>query len=308
MSKILVTGGAGFIGSHLVHELTKSNQVVVILRDIFPSPWSKWLEEALKGCIVVSGDILNEDLVGRVISTYAISHVVHLACQAIVKTAVRNPLETLKVNALGTAKILELCRQLEVDRTFILSTDKIYGEGMGKTENDPLIATGIYETSKTCQDFIAQTYMDTYGLDITIGRACNVYGYDKASRIVSNTIRSCILGEPPIIYQGEEETKRQYIYVRDLVSAIKFLMLSTVKKGIFNIATDDILTQEQVVRKICNYFPLTPKLVKRDKSLKEIQKQSVNWNKLKALGWKPKHSFEEGIKLTIERFEKYGGY
>jgi len=89
------------------------------------------------------------------------------------------------------------------------------------------------------------------------------------------------------------------------VSAIQ-LLTKTQKNGIWNIATDDILTQEQVVRKICSFFPLTPKLVKRDKPLKEIQKQSVNWDKLKALGWQPKRSFEEAVKITIERYEKYG--
>jgi dTDP-D-glucose 4,6-dehydratase len=180
---------------------------------------------------------------------------------------------------------------------------------MAATETDPLVSTGPYETSKACSDLAAQAFMETYGMNITIGRACNAYGYDMAKRIIPNVIRSCLRCEPPIIYGGEnyepEKTIRQYVYVEDLVDAIQFL-IAKAEKGIYNIGTGDILTQEEVVKNICKYFPLTPRLVKRDKPIKEIQKQTVNWRKLESMGWQPKHIFDQAIQKTIQEFEKYG--
>jgi hypothetical protein len=77
-------------------------------------------------------------------------------------------------------------------------------------------------------------------------------------------------------------------------------------KGVWNIGTDDILTQEEVVLNICKYFSITPTLAKREKPIKEIQKQTVNWTKLKNAGWQPKHTFQEAILKTIQRFTEYG--
>ena len=303
---VFVTGGSGFIGSHLCQKLSEKHSVVTLVRDLFPTqtPWGKWLSEALNKTTIALGDIQNLNLLKRVIAGYGIDTVVHCAAQAIVQTAQKDPLGTFQTNLQGTATLLEACRQVgDIKTIYCQSTDKVYGERLSASEGDPLVSTGIYETSKSCQDLAAQAFAETYSLNIIIGRASNTYGYDLARRIIPNTIKSCLRGEPPIIFQ-EEHTLRQYIYVEDLVHAI--VHLTTKANGIYNIATDDILTQEQVVRKICNYFPLTPKLVKRDKPLKEIQKQSVNWSKLENMGWKPKFPFEEGIKETIRKFEQHG--
>jgi nucleoside-diphosphate-sugar epimerase len=135
-----------------------------------------------------------------------------------------------------------------------------------------------------------------------IARSCNAYGYDLSPRIIPNTIRSCLRGDPPIIYEGEE-TKRQYVYVEDLCEALTHLMRRHSYKGVYDIATDDILTQEQVVKTICKYFPISPRLVKREQPILEIKSQSM---KIRNFGWKPKHTFSEGIQETIKKFERYG--
>ena len=301
---ILVTGGTGFIGSHFIAELKKRNNIIVLMRDLSSALWTKWLNEALYGCTIVQGDLLNKNVIRRILAEYNINWTFHFAAQAIVSSALKDPFGTFQTNVTGTVNLLEACRQTDIEKIYIQSTDKVYGERMNAKEEDPIVSTGIYETSKSSEDLVAQAFAETYGLKILIGRACNTYGYDLAKRIIPNTIKSCLRGKPPIIFEGED-TLRQYIYVEDLVDAIVYLG-SKNANGIYNIGTDDILTQEQVVRKICNYFPLTPQLVKREKPFKEIQKQSMNWDKLKALDWHPKHSFEEAIKITIERFEKYG--
>jgi len=301
--RIFVTGGSGFIGSHLVNELKNENEVVVLVRDrpSGTSPWGKWVIEVLNGCSLVFGDVLNARLLRRVLAEYHVEHVYHLAAQALVSTALKDPFGTFQTNVVGTVNILESSRLVGVDKVLVMSTDKVYGNKMEAIEKDPLVSTGIYETSKCCQDLVAQAFRDVYDMHIVISRSCNCYGFDLAPRIVSNTIRACLRGESPIIFE-EEKTLRQYIYVEDLCNALIHLMRHPYQ-GIYNIATPDILNQEQVVKTILKLFPyLKPKYVKRG-APKEIHSQSMICSDF---GWKPRYSFGEGVKIAIEVFKRYG--
>jgi CDP-glucose 4,6-dehydratase len=307
MSNIFVTGGSGFIGSHVCQKLSEKNQVVTLVRDLFPTttPWGKWLSEALNRTQIVLGNILNYSTLRRVLADYSIDTVYHLAACAVVSTAQKDPCGTFQTNVVGTVNMLEACRQLDIPAIYIQSTDKVYGERMDATEADPLVSTGPYETSKACADLTAQSFMETYGMNIVIGRPCNTYGYDMAKRIIPNTIKACLKGEPPIIYEGEEKAVRQYIHVCDLVSAILFLIRGN-HRGIYNIGTDDVKTQDEVVRQVCRFFPMSPRYMKRDKPIKEITQQTIDWTKIRNLGWVANLYFTDGIKLTIDAFSKYG--
>lgn len=302
MKNILVTGGSGFIGSHLVETLSKNNKVVTIVRDLIPS---KWLYKALANTIIVKGNILDDRLIYRVISDYDIEEIYHLAAQAIVSVAIKDPLTTFRINVMGTVNLLEACRHIDKDiKILIQSTDKVYGgDKMNVSEKDQLASTiGIYESSKVCEDIIARSYVDIYNMDIRVTRPCNVYGYDLAPRIIPNTIKCCLQGEQPVIYKGQENTIRNYIYIDDLIDALQLIMKHD---GIYNIGTNDVLTQEQVVRIIAKFFSIEPIIKERKKIIKEIHQQSVNWDKLKSLGWMPKYSFKEGIEETIKKFKEY---
>jgi len=304
--KTLITGGTGFIGSHLVNRLTQTTETppILIVRDDRTYPWLNWLEEFLPKTIRVRGNILDFKLIKRMLVQYEVEHVYHLASQAIVKKAVKDPINTYETNVLGTVNILEACRQTEIEKICVMSTDKVYGERLASNIYDPLVAGGIYETSKACQDLTAQSFLKTYGMKIVIPRSCNVYGYDLSPRIIPNTIRQCLKNQSPIIFKGEK-TIRQYIYVEDLVNALTHLMSGNYQ-GIFNIGTSDILEQEKVVLtilKVGNFEHLKPRYVEREKPIKEIKAQSI---KPSDFEWKPKYSFEEGIKETIQKFRKYG--
>lgn len=302
--RVFVTGSSGFVGSHLVNGLKRENEVVVLLRDIPSqlSPWGKWVYESLQGCTLVLGDVRNSRLLKRVLAEYRVQHVYHLAAQAVVSTALKDPIGTFQTNVLGAVNILEACRQVGVDKILVMSTDKVYGNRMKAVEKDPLVSTGIYETSKTCQDLVAQAFRKAYDLYVVIPRACNCYGFDFAPRIVSNTIRACLRDESPIIFEGEK-TLRQYIYVEDLCDALIHLMKHSPYKGVYNIATPDCFTQEEVVRTILQFFPNSePKSVMRE-PIREIQSQSMVCSDF---GWKPKFNFEVGIRKTIEQFRKWG--
>ena len=308
MSRILITGGAGFIGSHLAKKLSETNKVVVLQRDLVPN---LWLAEALEKCILVHGDILDQSLLRRIISDYSIDQVYHLAAQAVVCAANKDPYTTFNVNVMGTVNVLEAVRTVKPQiPVLVQSTDKVMGNNrMDMKETDALEPTvGVYEVSKACEDIIAQMYANQYGLNIKIARPCNTYGYDLANRIIPNTIRSCLNKNPPIIYDGQEKTVRQYIYVDDLVEALLLIMKQnrSEEATVFNVGTDDILTQEQLVKTIAESFNINIRVVKRTSPVKEIEKQSVDWTKLKSAGWKPKYNFQTGLAKTITEFQKYG--
>lgn len=300
MCPSFVTGCSGFIGSHLSKALTdKGEEVVGLVRDIVPS---KWLDEALENVIKVKGDLRDFCLLKRILNQYEIEKVYSLGAQSIVSQSLKNPIETFDTNVMGTVKILEACRQLDIERVLIQSTDKVYGGGLNKGVNSPLNPVEPYGTSKACCDLIAQNFMKSYGMQIIISRPCNAFGYDKNSRIIPNTIRSCLRGENPLIWQGEE-TKRQYIFVKDLVQALIFLV-EKVGFGIFNIATPDVKTPEEVVMEILKHFPkLKPKYLRRERP-KEISQQSMRFDNF---GWISKYTFEVGIEATVEKFKKYEG-
>lgn len=300
--RILITGASGFIGSHLAKKFVDEGHLVVALyRDVLPSIW---LEEALQKCVRVRGDVRDFDLLKRVINEYETEHVYHLAGETIVARAYRDPINTFETNLLGAVNVLETGRQLDVKGISIQSTDKVYGEKIDTREEDCLVPMEPYNTSKICQDYIARTYVEAYGMKISIPRCCNVYGYDVSSRIIPNTIRSCLRGKPPLLYVGEEETTRQYLHVNDACDALAFLMRKN-WVGPINVATDDVLTQAQVVRSICKHFGIRERPVKRQRPLKQILKQSMNWSKIKAVGWAPRLTFDEGVRITIEAFKRY---
>jgi len=300
MGTILCTGANGFIGSHLVNELKKEHKVVSLVHNCMRG---RWLKEALEGTVIVKGDVRDFLLLRRIIARYGVNRVCHLAAIAKVKTAYRDPLSVYDVNVMGTTAILEACRQLEVERVLIMNTDKVYGEKLGATVEDPYQPGEPYATSKICQGFIAWSYMDTYEMDVVIPHACNAFGYDPySSRIFPNSIKACIKGEQPLIFENDSSI-REYVYIDDLVGTLKTLLLSLLHPpGPYNIATGWVYNQRDIVLKLLKHFPgLRPKYV-RAKLPPQIQKETM---KMSRWNWKPEWSFDDAIDYTIAKFERY---
>jgi len=294
---VLITGATGFIGSHLVKEYVKLGKKVVAMVHDTPV-WTKWLTEALDGAIIVQGDVRDYHFLMRVINQYSVDTVIHLAAQSIVKKAYNDPVNTYDINVMGTVKVLEACRQLDVEKVLVQSTDKVYGEQEWAATFSYLFPTEPYGTSKICADVIAQSYIKTYDMNILIPRCCNVYGLDFNNRIIPNTIRACLRGQSPVIYKNSK-AKRQFIYIDDVVNTIIFL-LEINHTGVTNIATPEVFTQEEVVLKILKHFPnIKPKYVEKP-PIKEIEVQSMIPNFPSQYT-----SFDEGIALTIDAFRKY---
>jgi len=297
---VLVTGSTGFIGSHLVKRLREEGEKVVSLIHDCPV-WTKWLENSMKHTIKVHGDIRDFHFLKRVISHYEISHVFHLAAMSIVKHAYKDPINTYDINVMGTVKLLEACRQLDVEWVLVQTTDKIFGNQRGANVDSKYIPTEPYGTSKICCDVIARSFAETYGMNIVITRCCNVYGYDWNNRIIPNTIKACLRGESPIIYKNDK-SERQYIYIDDVIDSFIKLFRGEcrVSTNMVNIATPEVLTQEEVVLKILEFFPgLKPRYVEKP-GIKQIKSQSMI--PTLPLEYTP---FDDGIQYTIHAFKKY---
>jgi len=301
-----VTGASGFIGSHLCNELTKRKHTVVAqIRDVYPTPWGLWLQEALRNCILVKGDVTDFQFVKRVMTEYSPQKgVVHLAAQALVATAQKDPMSTFQINVQGAVHVLEAARQLQTPRVLLNSTDKVYGDNIQATVDSKLVPTEPYSTSKICMDLIAQTYRQTYEMPITVTRPSNVYGYDFCSnRIIPNTIKKCLKGEKPVIFK-DENSIRQYIFVDDLCEVFQNLLESAAAgMPVVNIASDTVLSQQDVVLGILKNFPELSAVYAEKPSLREIHSQRM----VEFLKAKKPTEFTEGIRKTIDAFRKYGG-
>ena len=298
--RILITGASGLIGSHLVSELKKDHDVVSLVHNQLRG---RWLQKALDGTTVVQADIRDFNSLKHIMARYYVNQVVHCAAVAQVKSAFKDPLSTYDINIMGVVAVLEAARQLDVERVLVMQTDKVYGEKLGATVEDPYQPSEPYATSKICQGFIAWSYIDTYGMDIIIPHSCNTFGYDPFSnRIFPNTIKACLRGEQPLIFTNDKSI-REYIYVEDLVNALKQLLLDPkLKPGPYNIATGWVQNQEEIVKEVLKHFPSIRAEYKRVKLPHQIQEQTMKMTKW---NWKPDWNFNDAVERTITLFEHY---
>ncbi len=298
---VLVTGITGFTGSRLAKKLVELGANVTGITRL-----ERWDEPREEGVNLVKGDILDFFLVKRVLADYDIDICFHLAAQAIVGRALKSPVNAYQTNVIGTANMLEACRHTGIEAFLYVSTDKVYGEPdkLPITEDMPLKGLGIYESSKVAADQMARAYATTFDLPVTVSRACNIYGPgDTNPRIIPNTIRACLRGEPPVIYRGIGST-REYIYVDDAVEAYISLVenIEKTRGEAFNVGSGEVKKQEEVVEEIANHFGLKPVYAEpMPHMLREIKNQYLSSEKIRErTGWQSRVKFSEGIKMTIE--------
>jgi len=299
LANILVTGSNGFIGSHLVDHLKKDNKVVSLVYDTVMGEWQK---KALDGTYKAHADIRDAAALREILSRFEINQVYHTAAISLVKTAHRDPTSVYSVNVMGTVALLEACRRVGTERILVMNTDKVYGEGLDATEDRRYQFSEPYGTSKACQGFVANSHIETYGMNIVMSHCCNVFGYDPYSnRIIPNIVKKCLKGKSPLIFTNDDSI-REYVYIEDKVAAIESLMNDYDKKGSYNISTGWVFNQKDIVLKILEHFDgLEPEYVEADvpTQIGHQSLKSIRWD------WKPSWNFEDAIKKTIDEFKKY---
>jgi CDP-glucose 4,6-dehydratase len=299
----------------MVAELvSRGADVTVLLRDWVPS--SRLLADELTSRVnVVHGDLVDLPLLVRCLNEYEIDTVFHLGAQTIVGTASRSPLSTFESNIRGTWHLLEACRLNAslVRRVVVASSDKAYGihDRLPYTEDAPLQGRFPYDVSKSCADLVALSYFHSFGTPVVVTRCGNLWGPGDLNynRLIPGTIRSALLGEPPVI-RSDGTYRRDYFYVGDAVEA--YLTLADRIAALelagqaFNFGNEEPLTVLSVVTRILDGMGcahLEPIIL--DQAKGEIPDQFLDCSKARrVLGWSARYSFERGLAETIPWYRR----
>ncbi len=312
---VFVTGATGLLGSAIVRHLVEAGaDVVCLVRDWVPRS-ELVASRLIERVRVVRGDIVDAATVERALGEYEIVTVLHLAAQAIVGVANRNPVSTFDTNIRGTWVLLEACRHSPlVKQIVVASSDKAYGDQdvLPYTEDAPVLGRHPYDVSKSCADLIAQAYAKSFGLPVCVTRCGNFYGGGDLNwnRLVPGTIRSVLRNERPVI-RSDGRYVRDYIYVDDGSRAYTLLAERLganpeLAGEVFNFSYERRLTVLELVDQILSAMGsrLTPDV--RNEASNEILNQYLDATKAKTvLGWQPAFTLEESLRATIDWYTRY---
>jgi UDP-glucose 4-epimerase len=298
--RVLVTGGAGFIGSHLVKVLLRAGHFVRVL-DNFSTGSMDNIVDVARDVEIVVGDVRDYSVVEKCVR--GVDVVIHLAALIDVAESIERPDLYFEVNVIGTHNIAKACRGVNV--LIFASSSSVYGDPLKIPipEDHLLSPRSPYAASKAAGEALIQAFSSIYGYRPIILRIFNVYG-PKQSRayagVVIEFIRRVLRREPPIIY-GDGEQTRDFIHISDVIDAIMKAMSIERARGVFNIGSGKAVTINQLAKLILKtlnredlkpvYAPPRPGDIKH--SIADITKSR------KILGFEPKISLEEGIKTLI---------
>ncbi|RZD47633.1 MAG: hypothetical protein CXT78_02265 [Thaumarchaeota archaeon] len=293
LKKILITGASGFIGSHLIPELSQNNKIVGIAREKIKSS---------KNFTSSSLDITKSNL--RIKNDY--SDIIHMAAYSDVVFCNLNPVKCYEFNVKSTQKMLEIARKNDSNFIF-LSSSHVYGNPKKETisENSSCNPSTHYASSKRMSEILCETYSKTYGLNIRIARIFSVYGPNSPeSNLIFNIINQ--MNNNPKIILGNTSPKRDFIFISDVVNGLIKIINSKKKKfEIYNLGSGKSISIKNLVN---NCFIISNKKLKiissKEKSRKnEIMKIQANICKMKKeFSWKPKISLKEGLEMTYNHY------
>ena len=301
--KLLVTGGLGFIGSNFVRYcLEKSKEIINVDAMRYGSNPDNLKDIGNNAYTFVKGDISNYQLMSDLIKN--VDAVVNFAAETHVDRSISSPDAFFKSNVLGVFTILEAIRKRNPKVIFVqVSTDEVYGDIIDGsfTENDALRPSSPYSASKAAGDMFVLAYARTYGIKAMITRCTNNYGrYQFPEKLIPKTIIRASMDMKVPVY-GTGENVRDWLYVIDHCEAIELVMQKGEGGEIYNISSGEEKKNIEVVREILRIIGKDESLVEfvEDRPGHDIRYSLDSSRIREELGWKPKHSFEEGIKETV---------
>ncbi len=332
MKKLLVTGGAGFIGSNFIQYILDKQQDLVLLLDLDLLTYAGNLEnlEPVKDdprYRFVKGDIRDKALVEKLFAEYDFDTVVHFAAESHVDRSILEPEVFLTTNIIGTQTLLDAAKRhwnLDPDnkhsreyrpgvRYLQVSTDEVYG-ALGKTgmftETTPLAPNSPYSASKTGADLIVRAYHQTYGLPVNITRCSNNYGpYQFPEKLIPLMIHNARQDKPLPVY-GDGMQIRDWLHVKDHCSAIATVLEKGKTGEVYNIGGNNEKANIQIVRLILETLNKPESLITyvQDRPGHDRRYAIDNTKITKELGWAPAYTFEEGIKETIRWYLDHPGW
>lgn len=303
---ILVTGGAGFIGSNYVHYLlTETSDQVITLDSLTYAGSLENLDSALDHSRhkFIEGDICDSDLVGDIIKDLDV--VVNFAAQSHVDRSIDGSKPFVRSNIEGTQTLLDASVAADIDRFVQISTDEVYGHILdGKfSENDPLNPRNPYAATKAAADLLVKSYYVTHDLPIVITRSSNNFGpRQHTEKLIPKFIKHAINGEDLPLY-GDGSNIREWIYVEDNCSAIDTVLRDGVAGEVYNIGSGHELSNLEVTHKILDTVDASSDLITfvEDRAGHD-QRYALDTSKIESLGWNPTWNFEEGLERTVEYY------
>jgi len=312
--KILITGGAGFIGSHLCEKYSKEGHTVICL-DNFMSGNLTHIRHLLdyRNFKLVKGDIRDFDLLEKTMRDVDV--VLHLAAQIHVDRSYIEPKLTYDVNVMGTQNVLEVARMYDAKKVIHASTSEVYGSALYVPidEKHPLNAPHPYGASKIAADRMCYAYIQTYGMDISIVRLFNVFGPRQRDvgygGVISIFTRRVLSNVPPIIY-GDGTQTRDYTYIKDAVRAYDLVLNHNepITEPI-NFGTGKEVSINDLADKIIELCGKKGEIepVHVEPRIGEVKRLIADATKAKnMLGWEPKYKLEKGLKEFIQWYKNYG--
>lgn len=305
--KILVTGGAGFIGANFVNSLlsvTAPWQEIIVLDALTYAGNLANLKTALENPRVrfVKGDIRDAAIVSTLMSE--VDTVVHFAAESHVDRSISNPNEFISTNVLGTNILLNAALRSDVSKFIHVSTDEVYGsiDSGSWTEDSPISPNSPYSASKAGSDLVALSYFRTYGLPVIVTRCSNNYGkYQFPEKLIPLAISNLIDAKPIPIY-GDGLNSRDWLDVRDHCGAISLILEGGKTGEVYNIGGGRELSNIEMARLLLDEFGLDDSFIEYVEDRKgHDRRYSVSYKKLESeCGYQPKYLFEESLRETIE--------
>lgn len=327
MKTILVTGGAGFIGSNFIKMmLEKYPDYIVINLDLLTYAGNldnlKSVEDS-QNYIFIKGDVRNRLLVNSIFKSYNIDFVVHFAAESHVDRSISEPELFLTTNIIGTHILLDVakdywkiniddnnCKKYKSDVKFIqISTDEVYG-ALGEsglfTESMPLQPNSPYSASKASADLVVRSYHETFGLPMNITRCSNNYGPNQfPEKLIPLIINNCIQGQKLPIY-GDGKQVRDWLHVYDHCAAIDRVLHFGKSGEIYNIGGNNERNNIDIVKRIVGTLGASMDLIQYVKDRPgHDRRYAIDNSKITSeLGWSPIYTFEKGIEETIKWYKE----
>lgn len=281
MSKTLITGSSGFLGSTLINEYAFDlGNIIACSRSVQQLPTHLAKNYAVDICSADFVDIVQEN---------APTAIIHTAARSIVRDCEQNPSQAFMSNVQGTVNVLEAARKTGMDiPVIVLETDKVYGqqppENIPTTEEHPLLGFSPYEYSKVLTANVCDFYRNYYGMKIFSLRPANIYGYwdSNKSRIIPNTFTKLIRGESPVVFTDSKDQLREYVYVNDVCDIIVKMINGDITPRAYNISSGIVKSPEQVIDliKATMDTDIPTTIIEKPFKFQEIQSQALNGDRL----------------------------
>lgn len=302
---ILVTGGAGFIGSHLVRRLLGGGERVVNLDALKYSGNLENLADvaAHPNYTFIHGDIGDAKLVTAIVKDHHIESVINCAAETHVDRSILDPGAFAQTDVIGTGVLLEASRRVGVRRFLQVSTDEVYGsvETGSSTETDPLAPRSPYSASKAGGDLLVLSYWTTYSYPVLVTRGSNTYGPNQyPEKFIPLFVTNAIDDQPLPLY-GDGRNRRDWLSVHDHCAGIEHVLRHGTPGQVYNIGGGNERENIDVARLILQHLGKPASLIRyvEDRPGHD-RRYSVDCTRLRALGWAPTVSFEVGLKATID--------